>query len=664
MKKLGFIFILISLIFIAGCQEKPQPDDRLEAYIDLWNKRDFTQMYNQYLTEESKGVYATEDFINRYEDLYADLEVKNLKIAYIQPEEEQNWEEQESVKLPVEIKMTTLAGDIQYKKEIELIKETMDEKENWYLSWEPSLILPDLAQGDKVRIQTIPAQRGEIFDRNGNPLAMNGEVYQIGVVPEKFASEDAEKVAQLLDITPEYINSQMNQSWVKPEHFVPLKKISVDNRELAVEVTTINGLFSKKAEARVYPYAEVTAHLIGYTGKVTAEDLEDLEGKGYTGQSIIGKRGLEELYQEKLRGKNGHVISIEKENGDNVNVAMTEVQNGENLTLTIDADMQRSIYEQMKDEAGTAAAIHPNTGEVLSLLSVPSFDPNQFILGMSTENYQALQEDPDKPLLNRFANTYSPGSTLKPITAAIGLKSGKLDPAKTYAIPAKQWQKDRSWGGYFVTRFLDNDTSVDLEDAIKFSDNIYFARAGLDMGAETFQQGLKNFGFEEELPFAYPIANSKIANEGEIKEEIQLADSAYGQGQIQMSVLHLANSFGAIINDGIMMKPLLLDGSEKEVWKNDLLTKNQAELLKTDLRKVITEGIAGKAAVEGRAISGKTGTAEIKAEQGTTGKENGLFVSYDQNKPDFILAMLLENVEERGGSTHTVEVAKKFYLNW
>ena len=472
------------------------------------------------LPAETTGTYSNEDFVQRYNDLYGDLEVDNLQVTYIKPEEEQDWKDEESAKLPVKIKMTTLAGDIEYEKEIELIKETRDDKENWYLKWEPSLILPNLEQGDKVRIQTVNAKRGEIFDRNGNPLAINGQAYQIGVVPEKFTPEDIEKVAQLLELTPEYINQQMNQSWVKPELFVPLKKIPLNNRELAVEVTTIPGLFSKKVEARAYPYAEVTAHLIGYIDKITAEDLEKLEGKGYTAQSVIGKRGLEELYEEKLRGKDGKVIYIEKENGANADVAVTEVQDGEDIKLTIDADMQKAVYEQMKDEAGTATAINPNTGEVLSLLSVPSFDPNEFALGsISAEKRKALQEDPKKPLLNRFTSTYSPGSTMKPITASIGLKSGKLDPAKTYAIPEKQWQKDKSWGGYFVTRFLNNDKEVNLEDAIKFSDNIYFARAGLDMGKETFIQGLKNFGFEEDIPFAYPITSSQIANEGKIKKK-------------------------------------------------------------------------------------------------------------------------------------------------
>ncbi|WP_187442744.1 penicillin-binding transpeptidase domain-containing protein [Rossellomorea vietnamensis] len=664
MKKLVFLSVLMSLVFIGGCQEKPQPDDRLDAYIELWNDQEYGKMYSGYLSESTKKTYSTENFTERYQKLYEDLEVNNLQVTYQKPEENQKWEDQESAKFPVLIKMTTLAGDIQYEKEVELIRESKDDQENWYLNWTPALILPNLEQNDKVRIQTVPANRGEIYDRNDMALAINGQAYEIGVVPAKFNEENARKTAELLDITPQYIEEQMNQSWVQPEHFVPLKKIPMSSRDLAVELTSIEGVFNQKVEAREYPYAEAAAHLIGYTGKITAEEYEELKGQGYSDQAVIGKRGLEELYEEKLKGRDGRVIYIEKENGAVIDVAASEVKHGEKITLTIDAEVQKKLYEQMKDEAGTSAAVNPNTGEVLSLVSVPSFDPNQFVLGISSKDYKALQDNPGNPLTNRIVNAYSPGSTMKGITAAIGLNSGKLDPSKTYTIEGEQWQKDKSWGGYKITRVFDNDTNVDLESALKYSDNIYFARAGLDMGAANFQQGLKNFGFGEDIPFEYPITPSQIANEGEISEEILLADSAYGQGQILMSVLHLANSYGAIINEGIMMKPLLLNGAEKEVWKNDLLSKENAELLKTDLRKVVTEGIAGKAAVEDKAIAGKTGTAEIKSEQGTTGTENGLFVSYDQNNPDFVLAMLLENVEDRGGSTHTVEVTKKFYESW
>ncbi|RIW36072.1 penicillin-binding transpeptidase domain-containing protein [Bacillus salacetis] len=664
MKKFVFISILMSLIFLAGCQEKPQPDERLEAYVKLWNDQEFAEMHSGYLSQSAKETYSEEEFSERAKDLYTDLEVKNLQVKFDKPEEEQEWDDQESATFPVEIKMTTLAGDIQYEKEVELVKETKEDQENWYLNWDPSLILPDLEQGDKVRIQTVPAERGDIKDREGIALAVNGQAYEIGVVPEKFDKANMQKVADLLETTPDYIEEQMNQSWVQPEHFVPLKKIPMTNRDLAVELTSITGVFNQKVEAREYPYGEATAHIIGYTGKITAEEYEELKDKGYSDQAVIGKRGLEELFEEKLRGTDGKVILIEKESGDAVTIATKEVKQGEDVKLTIDANLQKELYEQMKDETGTAAALNPNTGEVLSMISVPSFDPNEFALGISSTKYKALQDNPDQPLLNRVVNAYSPGSTMKPITAAIGLNSGKLDPAKAYTIEGKQWQKDESWGGYKVTRVFDNDTKVDLESALKFSDNIYFARAGLDMGADTFQQGLKNFGFGEDIPFAYPITASQITNEGEINKEILLADSAYGQGQILMSVLHLTSSYGAIINDGIMMKPLLIAGAEQEVWKNDLLSKENAELLKTDLRKVVTEGIAGKAAVEGKAIAGKTGTAEIKSEQGTTGTENGLFVSYDQDNPEFVLAMLLENVEDRGGSTHTVEVTKKFYQNW
>jgi penicillin-binding protein 3 len=442
---------------------------------------------------------------------------------------------------------------------------------------------------------------------------------------------------------------------------VPIKKLPISERPLALEIIELPGLYSKRVEARQYPYGKAAAHLTGYIGKINAEKLEKLKGEGYTAQSLLGISGAEEVYEEKLRGQSGQRIYLTKESGEEVMIAEQEVKNGDNVTLTVDAEMQKKLYEQMKDEVGTAAAVDPETGEALALVSVPSYDPNEFSLGIAPDKYDKIYNNPDKPLRNRFYQTYSPGSAMKGITAAVGLKSGKLDPNKTFEIKGKRWQKDNSWGGYEVVRVFDNDSVVDLESAMKFSDNIYFARVGLEMGAETFIQGLKDFGYGEEIPMSYPIEKSQVSNDGKITKEIQLADSAFGQGEVLMSVVHLASAYGGIINDGTMMKPVLLKDEEQGVWKESLLSPKQSQLMRTNLRKVVTEGIAGKAQAAGKEIAGKTGTAEIKAEQGTTGKENGLFVSYDQKNPEFILAMLLEGVEERGGSTHTVEVAKKFY---
>ncbi|MBM7585752.1 penicillin-binding protein [Bacillus pakistanensis] len=664
MKKVWFLLAsMIVILALSACQEKPQPDDRLQAYTDLWNKQKFEKMYDSYLTSSTTDTFKKEDFVKRYKDLYKDLEVDNLKVTYKKPQEDQDFKDKEEVKLPITIEMKTLAGEINYEKEVTLTKEKRDDKEDWYIQWDTTFILPNLEEGDKVRIGSIPAKRGEIFDRNGEPLAVNGQAYEIGVVPQDFNEKDLDKLSKLLETTPEYIQEQMGQSWVKPSHLVPLKKYPLTQKEKVEEIVKIGGVLSPKTEAREYPYAEATAHLIGHLGNMTAEKYEKLKDKGYSKEDRVGIRGLEQLFEEKLRGQSGKSIYIEKEDGETETITEIPVKDGENMTLTIDAEMQKTLYQQMKTEAGTATAIHPKTGEVLSLLSTPSYDPNEFVLGISSSRYKALEENPKKPLLNRFSLAYSPGSTMKGITSTVALNNG-LDPNKTFSIPDKQWQKDSSWGDYKVTRVFTNDSSVDLESALKFSDNIYFAQIGLETGDKNFVEGLKKFGFGEEIPFTYPITASQVSNNGKISSEIQLADSAFGQGEILMSVLHLANSYCGIINDGTMMKPILLDSEKSAEWKTELLSKEHAELLKTNFRKVVTEGIAGKAAVKGKAIAGKTGTAEIKSEQGTTGTENGSFVSYDQNNPNMVLAILLEDVAERGGSTHTVEVTKRFYESW
>jgi penicillin-binding protein len=252
---------------------------------------------------------------------------------------------------------------------------------------------------------------------------------------------------------------------------------------------------------------------------------------------------------------------------------------------------------------------------------------------------------------------------MKFLTSVIGLENGTLDPNLAFDINSKEWKKDESWGDYKVVRYYENDTKVDLESALKFSDNIYFARVGLEMGPEKFQEGLEKLGVGEGLPFAYPTVKSQISNSGSLDHEILLADTAYGQGEFLLNIVHLASIYGGVINNGNMMQPLLLEEEPEKVWKEKIVTEDQAKLLQTSLRKIVSEGSSQKANMTGREMAGKTGTAEIKLEQGTTGKENGWFVAYDQKDPTILTAMMIEGVEakEPRGSTYTVEMTKKFY---
>ena len=191
----------------------------------------------------------------------------------------------------------------------------------------------------------------------------------------------------------------------------------------------------------------------------------------------------------------------------------------------------QKLYEQFREDKGCSVAMNPCTGEVLALVSTPSYDDNAFILGLSDAQWSAWNGDEARPLYNRFRQTWCPGSTFKPVTAAIGLSTGAIDPGKDYGSEGLRWQKDRSWGSYYVTT-LHTYEPVTLENALIYSDNIYFAKTALAIGAEDLTDALDQLGFGQALPFEIAMAKSQYSNTDTIETEIQLADSGYGQGQV------------------------------------------------------------------------------------------------------------------------------------
>ncbi|MGM7634594.1 penicillin-binding transpeptidase domain-containing protein [Bacillus sp. Hm123] len=664
MKKYIWMIGLFLLLFsLAACNRMPSPEERLNEYVKLWNQQKFNSMYKTYVSPTVKEKVKEKDFSERYQAIYEDLEVKNFKVTSL-AKEEKDWGEKKRAEIPIKVEMDTLAGPISFEKTAVLKRKETEEEENWFVDWDTTYIFPELDEGDKIRIETLKGKRGQIFDRNGNSLAINGRGYMAGISAGEI-DENAEakaNVAQLLQIEPQFIDEQLKQSWVQPGYFVPLKKLAYSEQQTVDKLRELPGATVEAISMREYPYKEAAAHLTGYIGAVNGDELKKLKDKGYTEHDQIGKRGLEQLLEEELKEKNGHRIYIAKPKAEPVTLAETAAQNGKDVKVAIDAELQKNVYEQFKGMPGTAAAVHPTTGEVLTLASSPAFDPNEFVRGVSNERYKELESDPKKPLLNRFAATYSPGSTIKPLTVAIGLKEGTLDPKKERDIQGLQWQKDASWGSYRVTRVKDIGQPVNLQEALMYSDNIYFAQTALEIGPEKMVSGMKALGFSEKLPFDYPIRKSQISNSGDLNKELLLSDTGYGQGEVLTSMLHLASVYGAIVNDGTMMKPQLLANTPPKQWKKNLLTVEDAKMLQQDLRLVVQKGTAKSADVPSLALAGKTGTAELKATQGTKGKENGLFVAYDQNNPTLMLALMVEGVNGQGGSKLAIEASRNVFL--
>ena len=647
--------VLVRRPFDAG-----KPDELLADYFACIEKGAYDKMYGM-LDEESKANISKKDFVTRNQKIYEGIEAKNVKISVKDAKKTDGGE-----KVSYLTSMDSVAGKIEFENQAMCTRDSYFDE--FKLSWDDSLIFPDMKDTDKVSVSTSQAVRGQILDRNGNMLAGPGTAPSVGLVPGKMSENKEADIAQLaglLGMTEEEINSQLSAAWVTPDSFVPLKTLnSQQSQELTEQLLTIAGVLINDTEVRTYPLGEKAAHLIGYVQSVTAEDLEEHKGEGYTSSSVIGKSGIEGLYEKELKGENGVKISIMTEDGVEKNVvASVDKQDGENIRLTIDSDLQGLVYDQFREDKSCSVAINPFTGEVLALVSTPAYDDNEFILGMSGERWDQLNNDENKPLYNRFRQVWCPGSSFKPITAGIGLTTGTINPDEDYGSEGLSWQKDESWGDYHVTT-LHEYSPVNLENALIYSDNIYFAKAALNIGADNLMKSLKLLGFGQELPFEIKMSQSQYANDGgTIDSEIQLADSGYGQGQILINPLHLATLYTSILNDGNVIRPYLTysETPKSEVWIAQAFSSDAASRVKTALEKVVNtpEGTGYGAHREDIALAGKTGTAEIKADQNdTTGTELGWFGVFTEDaaaqKPVLLMSMV-EDVKDRGGSGYVVD---------
>lgn len=414
---------------------------------------------------------------------------------------------------------------------------------------------------------------------------------------------------------------------------------------------------------REYPYKDITAHITGYVQGITAEELESKAEKGYNAHSVIGKTGLEQVYEERLKGKDGLKIYIEDNNGNIVKtIAETKGNDGEDIKLTIDINLQTKLYEKIKNDKGFFVVMNPQTGEILALVSTPSYDPNKFVTGMTNDEWNSISTNEAKPLFTRFISTWCPGSTFKPITGAIGLTSGKISEDDEFNYSGLAWQKDSSWGDHKITTLTAYKGKKNLKNALIHSDNIYFAQAVLKIGEKTFTEGLDKIKFNEDIGFELDTTKSTYSNSGRIEREATLADSGYGQGQLLVNPIHMASIYSAFINEGNMVKPYIeyKENREKEYLVKNAFSKEAANIIKEDLIQVVESptGTAHDLKVNGVKLAGKTGTAELKASKEEKGKTLGWFDCFTVDEK-LDKSMLIVSMVEDGGSNGGSRYLKK-----
>ena len=645
------LIIIVAVVIFLVLNNKGNPEVVLKDYFSKISEQKYEDAYD-YLSSSSKDKIAKETFVNKNDSIYSGIDMTDLTTDITNVEKSNDGE-----KITYTQKMNSSAGEVSFTNTATLVKEDKEYK----LNWSNSIIFPDLGENDKIRVKTLSAERGNIYDRNNVLLAGKGNISSIGLVPGKMSAnkdEDIQKLSTILGVSVDSINNKLGMSYVKDDTFVPIKNVATTESDLKSQALTIPGVKITTESSRVYPLGKEASQVVGYVQAISAEELEANAGKGYSSNSVIGKAGIEKAYEDTLRAKDRKEIYIENEDGDKVKtIAKKDLENGKDVKLTIDANTQKQVYDSLEGNKGAYVAMDSKTGEILALVSTPSYDSNDFVLGMSTDEWNSLNQDENKPLLNRFAGTWSQGSTFKPVTGAIGITTGKVDPNEDFGRSGLSWQKDSSWGNYMVTTLTPYNETANMQNALIRSDNIYFAKAALKIGYNSFMDGLNKLGFNEDIKFELSLNKSTYDTDGKIDDEVQLADSGYGQGQILVNPVHMASIYSAFVNNGNMIKPTIIyeENKQPEILKENAISEEAANTIKEDLVQVVENpnGTAHNAKIDGVKIGAKTGTAELKASKDEEGEVLGWFNAFtaDENaEKQLVVVSMVEDANSVGGS--------------
>jgi len=541
-----------------------------------------------------------------------------------------------------------------------------------------------LAENNRISITPVAPTRGVITDRNGQTIAHNFFVYALEITPSKVDDLDKtiEDIGQLVEISKNDIK-RFNKLKARTHGFesVPIRTHlnEVEAAKFAANRFRFPGVDIKSRLFRHYPNGKLGVHIAGYIGRINDKDLAKLKESGehsnYKGSDHIGKSGIEQFYEKKLHGTTGFQQVEINADGKAVRVlSSTAPVSGNNLTLSIDLKLQEIAEKGFGERRGALVAIQPKTGEVLALVSMPTFDPNLFVGGIDTKNWRRLNESLDKPLINRpLRGVYPPGSTFKPFVALAGLEAGKRQPpfkikdAGYFTLP-NSTHRYRDWkvGGHGF---------VDMQRAITISCDTFFYGLAIELGIEKLSNFVRHFGFGEKSGIDIRGENSGLLPTREWKQRRfkkpwyvgETVIVGIGQGYTLVTPMQLAYATAVLANRGTAMKPHLVTAitdvktGTKTPIKPTLieqiaLTEKNLEIVKQGMIDVTLPG--GTAARVGRnagySIAAKTGTAQvIGIKQNETydekniderHRDHALFIAYaPADNPTIAIAAIVEN---------------------
>ncbi|AOZ88024.1 penicillin-binding protein [Bacillus xiamenensis] len=661
-KQKKFTVPLISIILLAVAffflkdtlfSKEKEALQTAQSFTNQLKKKDFTKLADEVTSTSLKGNdFSKKQLAEKYDNIFSGIGAHDVNISKLKVEKQ---DKGDGYEFTYDVTMKTSLGKLNKLS----YKGVLSKEDNqWKVDWKPNLIFPQMEKRDTIKVKSDPAVRGSIVDRKGRALAETTGGNALGIIPGKLGTgktkeSHIKKISSAFDIDEEFIQNQLKQTWVTDDTFVPLKSM-LEQMQIPKDVS---GVTYQPKEMRYYPYNEAAAHLTGYVGKANADDIK--RNPALKADQIIGKTGLEYTFDQNLRGQDGgSILIVHDETGIEETLQKTERKDGKTVKLTIDASLQKKAYQQLKGEKGAVTIMNPSSGDLLALVSTPSYDVNLMTNGVTPKQYRAYSENPDLPFQARYASRYAPGSTFKTITAAIGLETGVTKPNKVRTIHGLKWQKDQSWGNYQITRVHDKE-HVNMVDALVYSDNIYFGQEALEIGKDTYEKKVKTFGFGEDLHMPFTMKPAQVSNDG-IQSDILLADSAYGQGELLMSPIEQIHAYSPFATGGKLVYPRVIQ-DEKTASPKQIIKEDSANKVKDTLTQVVTNsnGTAHSLQIKGADIAAKTGTAELKSKQGATdGTENGFLLAFHPKKEDYILIGMIEGVKDRGGSGLVVQKMK------
>lgn len=543
----------------------------------------------------------------------------------------------------------------------------------------------NLAEDNRISLQPIPALRGRILDRNGRILVENSPDFQLSVIPELSGGIKTllRRLQPYLQLPPDKIEKIVRQAQ-RQRVFLPLVIQSrltwTQVNEIESKIHTLPGVSIQVQTTRSYPSGDTAAHLLGYLGEVNEKDSLQFSAIHFRSGDIVGKTGMERMFELSLRGKEGFREMEVNAVGRHIReLKRQSPRPGPDMRLTIDVELQAEAERALLGQTGSTVCLDPNNGEILAMVSQPSYDPNQFIRGFSSDEWKKLVTDPARPMVNKaIQGQYPPGSTFKIVVALAALREGKLSPGTRHFCGGSVVRENHTFycwkhGGH---------GSVDLTKALEESCDVFFYKVSETIGIDAIERQAKSMGLgdvsgvglEGEKPGLIPSRAWKRATYGHGWYPGETLISAIGQGAVLATPLQLAIMVAAVANGGLIFRPTFVPTPKDQKPKPIRSIKVSPAHLAM-VRKGLVAVLHGKTGTarqfkpEKVMAAGKTGTSQVvKHKREKSGKliksndrelqDHALFVVYAPvENPRIALSVVVEHGGH--GSTAAAPIAKR-----